>query len=90
MGIVLKKRGRPAQRDAKNLALERALTIVGSTKRLALEIGVHSNTVSDWLYRERKIPAHHVHKIVHATRGAVKAEELRPDVFVSLESLEIE
>ncbi len=80
-----KKRGRPAQKTVKNRTLQRAIEIVGGVKKLALELGVHPNNVSDWLYREPKIPAHHVQKIVQATRGLVKAEELRPDIFIPLE-----
>lgn len=80
-----KKRGRPAKKMVKNMALKRAVEIVGGVKSLALELGVHPNNVSDWLYRDLQIPAHHVPKIVQATRGAIKAEELRPDIFIPLE-----
>ncbi len=80
-----KKRGRPAQKTVKNIALQRAVVLVRGVKKLALELGVHPNNVSDWLYREPKIPAHHVQKVVQATRGLIKAEELRPDIFIPLE-----
>lgn len=49
---------------------------------MSLDIGVHPNKISQWLYEDQKIPAHHVPKIVKATQGIVRAEELRPDVFV--------
>ena len=82
MDLVGKKRGRPAQQRVKNVALKRAVDVVGGVKKLALDLGVHSNTVSGWLYRELKIPAHHVKKIVQVTQGAVRPEELRPDIFL--------
>ncbi|MBP9728614.1 MAG: helix-turn-helix domain-containing protein [Gammaproteobacteria bacterium] len=77
-----KKRGRPAQQRVKNVALQRAIESVGGVKKLALELGVHSNSVSGWLYRDLKIPAHHVKTIVQATQGTVRPEELRPDIFL--------
>lgn len=77
-----KKRGRPALRTVTNIALKRAVELVGGAKNLSLDIGVHANKISAWLYNDQKIPAYHVHKIVKATKGLVKAEELRPDVFV--------
>ncbi len=80
-----KKRGRPAKKVVQNRALQQAIQVVGGVKKLALELGVHPNNVSDWLYREPKIPARHAQKIVQVTRGLIKAEELRPDIFIPLE-----
>ncbi len=80
-----KQRGRPTQKMVKNVALKRAIEVVGGVKKLALELGVHPNNISGWLYRDLKIPAHHVPKIVQATQGAIKPEELRPDIFILLE-----
>jgi DNA-binding transcriptional regulator YdaS (Cro superfamily) len=87
MGVEIKKRGRPTAKEVKNLALKRAVDFVGGTTNLSLDIGVHPNKISQWLYEEQKIPAHHVPKIVKATQGVVKAHELRPDVFMLEEEM---
>ena len=87
MVIEIKNRGRPPSKKVKNLALKRAVDVVGGTTNLSLDIGVHPNKISQWLYEDQKIPAHHVPKIVKATQGIVRAEELRPDVFVFQEEV---
>jgi hypothetical protein len=81
MAVGSKTRGRPTQKKIQNIALKGAIDLVGGAKELALQIGIHPNKLSVWLYGDQKIPAHHVPKIVQATQGVVKAEELRPDVF---------
>ena len=63
-------------------ALKRAIDIVGGVTNLSLDIGVSPSSVSDWLYTDLKVPCHHVPAIVRATKGKVKPEELRPDVYI--------
>jgi len=59
--------------------LDRAIGIVGSQAALAAQCGVVQGAVSNW--RQRKsIPAEYCPAIERATAGAVRCEELRPDV----------
>jgi DNA-binding transcriptional regulator YdaS (Cro superfamily) len=87
MSTAYKKRaGRPPSKTITKPALLRAIELVGGSTNLCLEIGIPTanGKMSEWLYTETKIPAHHVHKIVAATKGEVRPEELRPDVFVKM------
>lgn len=52
---------------------------MGSQKALADAIGVSSKTVWAWLNREA-VPAEYCPAIERATNGAVRCEDLRPDV----------
>lgn len=56
-----------------------AIKIVGSQKDLADAIGVSAKTVWAWINR-KSIPAEHCPAIERATNGAVRCEDLRPDV----------
>ncbi|WP_366505928.1 helix-turn-helix domain-containing protein [Tessaracoccus sp.] len=59
--------------------LDRAISIVGSQSALATQCGVVQGAVSNW--RQRKsIPAEYCPAIERATAGAVRCEDLRPDV----------
>lgn len=60
-------------------ALERSIEALGSTSALAAAIGVASSLPSMWKSRGR-VPAEHCPAIERATGGAVRCEELRPDV----------
>lgn len=60
-------------------ALERSIEALGSTSALAAAIGVASSLPSMWKARGR-VPAEHCPAIERATGGAVRCEELRPDV----------
>lgn len=60
-------------------SLIRATTFMGSQKALADAIGVSSKTVWAWLNREA-VPAEYCPAIERATNGAVRCEDLRPDV----------
>lgn len=80
-----KKLGRPAVRPIVKPALMKAVNLVGGLKQLSLDTGITDKKISEWLHNPAvAIPAHHVHKIVTATQGKVKAEDLRPDVFVKM------
>lgn len=73
--------GRPPSKPVSNRALMKAIKIIGSINNLSLETGISKQSISKWLYDPSiKIPAHQVPKIVIATNGKIRPEELRPDV----------
>jgi len=47
---------------------------------LAKAIGVKPVSISQWASGVRKVPANHCPAIERATNGAVRCEDLRPDV----------
>lgn len=59
-------------------ALQRAIQEAGGAKRLADAIGVTVQRLSNWI--KRGVPAEHCPDIEMAVNGAVRCEELRPDV----------
>lgn len=61
-------------------ALQKAIEIVGSATALAAELGLTKGAVSQWKEPDRKIPAEHCPAIERVTDGAVRCEQLRPDV----------
>jgi DNA-binding transcriptional regulator YdaS (Cro superfamily) len=60
-------------------ALERSIEVLGSVSALATAIGVAGSLPSMWKARGR-VPAEHCPAIERVTGGAVRCEELRPDV----------
>jgi DNA-binding transcriptional regulator YdaS (Cro superfamily) len=63
-------------------ALRRACEVTGGQLPLAKRIGVTQSMVWYWLERSKKgVPAEYAAAIERATDGAVKAHELRPDIF---------
>lgn len=60
--------------------IDRAAGIVGSQVALALLLGVTKAAVSQWKDTDRRVPAEHCPAIERATGGAVRCEELRPDI----------
>lgn len=60
-------------------ALIKAISIFETQTGLAKAIGVVPQVVNNWLARGR-IPAEHCPSIEKATNGAVRCEDLRPDV----------
>lgn len=58
----------------------RALEIVGGPAKLAAAVGVTVQAVCFWRDEERRLPADHCPTIERATNGAVRCEDLRPDV----------
>ena len=61
-------------------ALEKAVSIVGSTQALASELNVTKGAVSQWKMDGRRTPAEHCPTIERLTAGEVRCEYLRPDV----------
>lgn len=62
-----------------NKPLERAIEIFVTQKALADAIGVPSRNIWAWLERGN-VPAERCPAIEKATNGAVRCEDLRPDV----------
>ena len=60
--------------------IDRAAEIVGSQVALAALLGVTKAAVSQWKDTGRRVPLEHCPAIERATNGAVRCEELRPDV----------
>ena len=60
-------------------ALIQAIEIAGGQSALARAIGGSAQTVNNWI-RRASVPAEHCHAIERATNGAVRCEDLRPDV----------
>ena len=60
--------------------LNQFLSSPGSAAALAREIGVSSVLVSQWKTEKRPVPAERCPCIEKATGGAVRCEDLRPDV----------
>lgn len=60
-------------------ALNKSISLLGSQSALAKSIGVVPQVVHNWVVRGN-VPAERCPDIERATSGAVKCEELRPDV----------
>ena len=58
--------------------IEKAIAAVGSLSALSGSIGQTPQAVANW--RTRGVPAEHCPSIERATAGAVRCEDLRPDV----------
>jgi DNA-binding transcriptional regulator YdaS (Cro superfamily) len=61
-------------------AIEEAIKIVGSQKKLAAQVGVSQPNVWSWLHKKKRVSPERVVRIVQATDGKVKAFRIRPDL----------
>jgi DNA-binding transcriptional regulator YdaS (Cro superfamily) len=61
-------------------AIRAAAEKVGGQASLARILDVKPPTVNQWVKGERQVPAEQCPAIERATGGAVRCEELRPDV----------
>lgn len=61
-------------------AVLRACTLVDGAGNLAALVGVTQPAVYQWLHGLRRVPAARCPAVERATKGAVRCEELRPDV----------
>lgn len=61
-------------------ALIAACAKVGGQASLARILGVRPPTVNQWVKADRPVPAERCPSIERATEGAVRCEELRPDI----------
>ena len=68
----------PQRKQYRSPAFQRAIDAAGGLGQFCRKLGISPQAVTAWRHG---IPAHHVRKIERITRGAVKAHELRPDVF---------
>lgn len=60
--------------------LIQAIEIFGNQRKLAAAMGVVQSAISQWLTNNRVPPIRAI-MIERLTNGAVKREELRPDIF---------
>ena len=60
--------------------VQRAVLITGGVTKLAKEVNVTPPAVSQWISGIRRVPAERCPAIERATGGAVRCEDLRPDV----------
>lgn len=60
--------------------VDRAVEIVGTQAVLAAALEVSKSAVSQWKEEGRRVPAEHCPVIERLTAGAVRCEELRPDI----------
>lgn len=61
-------------------ALTKAADIAGSMQSLGEQLGVTKGAVGQWKLPGRQVPAEHCPAIERITAGAVRCEDLRPDV----------
>ena len=63
-----------------NPTIKAAIDIVGSQKKLGEACGVSQQAVFKWLHNKAKVSPEHVNSIVDATKGEIKAHQIRPDL----------
>jgi DNA-binding transcriptional regulator YdaS (Cro superfamily) len=63
-----------------NKAINKAISLLGSQKKLAECVGVSQPNVWCWLHNKKRVSPENVNAIVLATEGEVKAHEIRPDL----------
>jgi DNA-binding transcriptional regulator YdaS (Cro superfamily) len=64
--------------------LKKYLIDSGTTQRqLARQVGVTDNFVNHWVHGRRPIPIVRAKKVEEATKGAIRREQLYPDIFAS-------
>jgi DNA-binding transcriptional regulator YdaS (Cro superfamily) len=61
-------------------AIQQAIEIIGSQTKLAALLGVSKAAVNQWKLPGRKVPVIHCSVIERETKGAVRCEDLRPDI----------
>jgi DNA-binding transcriptional regulator YdaS (Cro superfamily) len=59
-------------------ALERAAGIIGSQSAMSRALNITKAAISQW--KDGRVPAEHCPEIERLTNGAVRCEELRPDI----------
>ena len=60
--------------------IKKACEIIGSQRKLADRLGVSPGFVSQWVTGVRQVPADYCPTIERLTNGAVKCEQMCPDV----------
>lgn len=64
----------------KNIALAKAIKILGGQKKLGEQLGVAQSCVWKWLHNQTSINLAKAIEIEDKTNGQVRCEELRPDI----------
>lgn len=64
----------------KNVAIDKAISLVGSQSALAKKCQKSQSTICDWLNGKKKISPEHVPALVKAVDGKILAYEFRPDL----------
>jgi DNA-binding transcriptional regulator YdaS (Cro superfamily) len=75
-----------SNRQAAKEALQRAIALAGGSSELAAKLGVSSSAPGNWL-RRGSIPVEQCVEIELATKGRIKREQLRPDIFGRLRDI---
>jgi DNA-binding transcriptional regulator YdaS (Cro superfamily) len=65
-----------------NATIAKAIEIVGTQREFARCLSISPGLVSQWKNGTRPVAANHCLAIEAVTKGAVKAKDLRPDVFI--------
>ena len=61
--------------------VHKAVVYFDGVVKLAEELNTKHSNVSKWLYLMEPIPIKHALHIAKATKGKIKARDLRPDIF---------
>jgi DNA-binding transcriptional regulator YdaS (Cro superfamily) len=62
-------------------AVLRLIEIAGSQTELARRLKCKPRAISWWVTRNKRVPCEMVYKASQAVKGALKPEEIRPDMF---------
>lgn len=76
-------KGRPAHNECTNEALSRAVEMMGGTCALARLMDIVPSSVSHWVRGRHLMTPQRAIQIEEITKGKVKREELRPDIFIA-------
>lgn len=68
------------KRERATDAIKSACLYVGGQAEMAKRLGISSPTVNQWANGVRQVPAERCPEIEKATLGAVRCEDLRPDI----------
>lgn len=61
-------------------AIKKVCKVLGSQRRLAELLGVTPATINQWVSGRRPVPSERCIDIERATVGAVRCEDIRPDI----------
>jgi DNA-binding transcriptional regulator YdaS (Cro superfamily) len=64
-------------------AVRKAVDLAGGPSKLArlLGNGFSQSQISNWLYRNKRVPSNHVILVEKALKGQITRYELRPDLY---------
>jgi len=61
-------------------AIRQAADQLGGVTEMAKKLGISTQAVYQWIRGERQVPAERCPQIERLTAGAVRCEQIRPDV----------